>query len=34
MDSKDLGGFLGFDISGNRFILNSSRLLDPIALKY
>ena len=22
MDSKDLGGFLGFDISGNRFILN------------
>ena len=22
MDSKDLGRFLGFDISGNRFILN------------
>ncbi len=33
MDSKDLGRFLGLDISGNRFILNSSRVLYRIALR-
>jgi hypothetical protein len=33
MDSKDLRCFLGLDISGNRFVLNSSWLLYYIALR-